>query len=354
MNKKYITLGVFLVISLGLLIWLAQEIGAIGGDKGNKYVVKLDHAAGLVKDNAVKVAGVKVGTIAEVHVEHKTAVLELRVQSSVELHQDTVAIVRAKSLLGEKYLQLDPGSLDQPRLKPGSEIADVRRVFEIDEMLNALEPILGGDESIGAMVQPLLTKLDTMLGSATGDDGTEPLTDKEELRAMLDDIKATIATTRRTVEDTEPRVQEVLTDVDRLIGDPRIPRIMRDVENITSTTAEHLPTLLAKTERALDAIDRVSNELTPERMAKIGEILDDVKATTGNIRKVSDDITGIGADLVPILADLKLLMGRAAGLDEHTIRQFVQKEGMRVNLNVPKNARDRIEELENQRAATKP
>jgi phospholipid/cholesterol/gamma-HCH transport system substrate-binding protein len=353
MNKKYVSLGLFLVITLGLLFWLAQNVGALGSASGNAYTVRLDHAAGIVKDNAVKVAGVKVGIIEDVKVEHKTAVLHLRVDDEVALHDDTIAIVRAKSLLGEKYLQLDPGTLEAPLLKDGDQIAKVREVFEIDQMLNALEPILGGDESIGAMVQPLVAKLDNALGSAMGSDGSEPLMTKEELQASIDDVQASITAARRTIENLEPKIDGTLTDTntliadaDRVINNPRIPRILADVEKISSTTAEHLPGLLAKTERALDAIDRVSNELTPERMERVGEILDDVSVTTANLRKMSEDIKDIGGDLGSVMANLRLLLKRAASIDELTIRQFIQKEGMRVNLNVPKNAKGRIEELE--------
>ncbi|HVI02831.1 MAG TPA: MlaD family protein, partial [Enhygromyxa sp.] len=174
MNRKYIFLGVFVVISLGLLLWLAQSIGALGSKHGNRYHVTLDTAAGLVKDNAVKIAGVKVGVIEAVEVDGDQAVLTLLVDPEVELHADTVALVRAKSLLGEKYLQLEPGS-NGALLGDGDTIADVRSTFEIDEVLNALEPILGGEDSIGAALKPLLARVDGLVAKAAGEDGGEPI-----------------------------------------------------------------------------------------------------------------------------------------------------------------------------------
>ena len=68
--------------------------------------------------------------------------------------------------------------------------------------------------------------------------------------------------------------------------------------------------------RALDAVDRVSNELTPERMEKVGVILDDVSATTANLRKMSEDIKDIGGDIGSVTANLRLLLKRAAAIDE--------------------------------------
>lgn len=346
MNKKYAFLGVFLIVSVGTLIWLAINLGAIGGSQGNPYIVRLDHAAGLVKDNAVKIAGVKVGRVSDVRVEHKTAVLELRIDKEVELHTDAEAIVRAKSLLGEKYLQLDPGTLEAPSLEAGAQIEKVRTVFEIDQMLNALEPVLGGEESIGAMVQPLVKRLDSMLAAANGDDGGEPLATREDLQKSIDDIQASIETTRRMIENLEAPLNEMVANTNDLVSDPRLRRTIANVDRIAATTAQHLPGLIAKTERALDAVDRVAGELTPERMEKVGKILDDAAIAVENLKATSEEIKGVTGDLGPMLRSLRTIVTRAATIDEHVLRQFIQKEGMRVNLSVPKNARDRIDELE--------
>src|SRR5687768_2345863 len=122
MNRTHIGLGIFVVGTIGLLVWLAESIGALGGGGGKLYELRLHHAAGLVENNAVKIAGVSVGRIEKVGVDHDIAVLTLRVDREIVLHEDTRAIVRAKSLLGEKYLQLDPGERDAPVLEDGGEI----------------------------------------------------------------------------------------------------------------------------------------------------------------------------------------------------------------------------------------
>jgi ABC-type transporter Mla subunit MlaD len=97
MNRNYIALGIFGVVTVGLLFVLASNVGALGGPKGNHYEVRLPHAAGLVDDNAVKIAGVQIGVIHDIRVEHDIAVLDLVVDEDIQLHEDAVAIVRAKS-----------------------------------------------------------------------------------------------------------------------------------------------------------------------------------------------------------------------------------------------------------------
>lgn len=354
MNRKYIFLGAFVVISLGLLLWLAKSIGALGRKPGNHYEVHLDQAAGLVEDNAVKIAGVKVGEVAEVAVEGDGAFLVLRVDEDVEIHEDAVALVRAKSLLGEKYLQIEPGTPGTPLLTDGSEIVNVRTTFEIDQVLNALEPILGGDESIAAVLSPLVGRVDGLLAKAAGEDGGPPIVTREELAKTVDDAQATVTSLKDLVEQNKDDVGLLLDNANALLGDPRIPRIIGNVDRIASVTASRLPGLLdkadsalEKTDNALAKVEEVTNELTPERIDKLGAVVDDVAAATANLRKISEDLEGIGKDAGPLISNLSILAERAASIDELTVRKFLQEEGVRIRIaGGNKKANNRIDELE--------
>lgn len=355
MNRKHIFLGAFMVITLGLLLYLAQSIGALGGGKGQRYVVSLDQAAGLVRDNAVKVAGVKVGVVEDIAVTPDGAQLTLRLEQDVELHEDAVARVRAKSLLGEKYLQLDPGTEDAPLLAEGGEIVNVRSTFEVDQVLNALEPVLGGEDSIGAALKPLIGRIDGLVAKAAGEDGGEPVVTREEISKTLDDAMATVSAVKEITEENKDGVKQLIDNVNELMDDPRVDRIIGNLDRITTTTANRLPGLLSKADQtltradnALAKVERVTDELTPERMDKVGEIIDDVAVASDNLAKISKDLEGIGEDVGPLVSNLSLLARRAAAIDELTVRKFLQEEGVlvRVGGGKRKNAKDRIEALE--------
>ncbi|MCA9680998.1 MAG: MCE family protein [Myxococcales bacterium] len=356
MNRKYIFLGAFVVITLGLLLWLAQGVGALGGKQGTRYIVVLDQAAGLVKDNAVKIAGVKVGKIEAVDVTpENTARLTLLMEEGVEVHSDAVALVRAKSLLGEKYLQLDPGSAESPLLADGASIEKVRSTFEIDQVLNALEPVLGGEDSIGAAIRPLIGRVDGLLAKASGDDGGEPVVTREEIGQTIDDARATVTALKDIAEQNKEGINQLITNTNELLEDPRVDRIIGNLDRITTTTANRLPGLLEKADRtlgradsALAKVERVADEFTPERMDKLGQIIDDVAVASNNLKNISEDLEGIGEDMGPMISNLSLLAKRAAAIDELTVRKFLQEEGVlvRVGGGKRKNASKRIEELE--------
>jgi phospholipid/cholesterol/gamma-HCH transport system substrate-binding protein len=353
MNRTHIGLGLFVIATIGLLVWLAQSIGAIGSGGGNAYELRLKHAAGLVENNAVKIAGVSVGRIEKVAVDHDVAVLTLRIDDEIVLHEDARAIVRAKSLLGEKYLQIEPGTPGTPLLTDGSEIVNVRTTFEIDQVLNALEPILGGDESIAAVLSPLVGRVDGLLAKAAGEDGGPPIVTREELAKTVDDAQATVTALKDLVEQNKEDVGLLIDNANAVLGDPRIPRIIGNVDRIASVTAARLPGLLDKTDSALEKtnsalakVEEVTNELTPERIDKLGTVVDDVALATANLRKISEDLEGIGKDAGPLISNLSLLAERAASIDELTVRKFLQEEGVRIRIgDGNKNANNRIDEL---------
>ena len=347
MNRNYIALGVFVVVTLGLLTWLASAVGALGGPPGYTYKVRLDHAAGLVEDNAIKIAGVHVGVIEDINVDHKTAVLTLRVDKEIVLHDDAVAIVRAKSLLGEKYLQLDPGTQDSGRLTDGDDIPNVRETFEIDQVLNSLKPILGGEDGgLGAALGPLATRIDGLLADATGDGENPPLIEREKIAKALEDTTETISTVRRIAETNEEELATLLKNGNRVLGDPRIPRIIANLDRTAAVAVNEMPGLLKKADKALSNINNVTDELTPEKAKQIAKILDDLEVASANLKKVSGEIKGIGLDIAPLLKNLKVLTNRLMGIDELFIRKFVQEEGVKVNLGTSKKAKERIDDLE--------
>lgn len=352
MNRTHIGLGLFVVGTIGLLIWLAQSIGAIGGGGGKNYELRLAHAAGLVENNAVKIAGVSIGRIEKVAVDHDTAVLTLRVDDEIVLHEDARAIVRAKSLLGEKYLQLEPGSKDEPALADGAQIENVDVPFEIDEVLNALKPILGGEDSIAAALAPLAGQLNDLLRDARGADGKPPIISREQIDQIVADVTATTASVRRMTEQNEAGVAELVRDgnllVDRtneLLTDPRVDRTLTHVSKITAELDERLPGLLDRADKALAEVEKLASIVDEDKRKKIATIIDDASVATANLREVTEEVKGVAEFVGPLLRDLAAVAKRAAKVDEAMIRQFFQREGFKIYFGSKKKAAESLDSI---------
>lgn len=338
MNRTHIGLGIFVVGTIGLLIWLAQSIGALGGGGGNRYELRLRHAAGLVENNAVKIAGVSVGRIEKVGVDHDIAVLTLRVDREIVLHDDARAIVRAKSLLGEKYLQLEPGTREGPVIADGGEITNVDVPFEIDEVLNALEPILGGDDSIAAALAPLAGQLNDLLRDASGKDGKPPIITRAQIDQIVGDLTETSASVKRMTTENEKIVGEVLRNGNDLLADPKLKRIIASTEKITSDLEQRLPSLLDRADKALAEVEKLASIVDEDRRKKIGTIIDDTAVVTADMRQITNDLKALTKFVGPLLKDLTTIARRGASLDGPFLRQFLQKEGVKVYFGSKKEA----------------
>src|SRR3954469_11830344 len=100
------------IAALVLLAFNAQSLPLIGG--GTVYRAQFSEAAGLQPDDPVRVAGVKVGSVESLALEHGAVTVEFRVKNAFVADRSEAAI-KLDTVLGEKYLALVPrgsGALD--------------------------------------------------------------------------------------------------------------------------------------------------------------------------------------------------------------------------------------------------
>lgn len=114
-NKVAIALiGSAVLVLIFLLAFNAKALPVIGN--GGVYTANFAEAGGLKPGDQVRVAGIRVGEVSSVSLDGKTVVVTFRAKG-VDLHDRTTAAVKIKTLLGEKYLAIDPqgtGELQGP------------------------------------------------------------------------------------------------------------------------------------------------------------------------------------------------------------------------------------------------
>lgn len=108
--------GLVLLLVLGLLAYRVDDLPVIGG--GTTYTAQFSEAAGLKPGQEVRVAGVKVGKVTGVSLDRDRVRVTFRVKDTWVGDASTAAIM-IKTLLGSKYLALDPlGSARQNPRRP--------------------------------------------------------------------------------------------------------------------------------------------------------------------------------------------------------------------------------------------
>jgi virulence factor Mce-like protein len=120
---KRILLSAAILLAAGAFIVLAG--GASNGNADGTYKIEVDNAFGLVTGAEFKVAGVPAGSISAINLDQKTlhAVVTVTVNQGGfgTFHRDATCETRPESLIGEYFIDCNPGS-SGPVLKAGGTI----------------------------------------------------------------------------------------------------------------------------------------------------------------------------------------------------------------------------------------
>ncbi|MGB8649794.1 MAG: MCE family protein [Mycobacteriales bacterium] len=121
-----------------------------GGVGGGGYQVKVEFTdvLDLVPQSAVKVNDVTVGSVKDISLSKGgyTAVVTVSLKKDVVLPENATASLRQTSLLGEKFVSLQPPADPVGRLRDGMYIplSRTQRNADIEEVLGALSLVLNG------------------------------------------------------------------------------------------------------------------------------------------------------------------------------------------------------------------
>jgi phospholipid/cholesterol/gamma-HCH transport system substrate-binding protein len=103
---------------------------------GYEVTANFSSISGLQGGADVRISGVKVGTVTALTLDEKSyqAVVHMAIAPSIKLPKDTAAIVASESLLGGKYLQLEPGG-DPDMIEPNGRIEFTQSTPGIEQLL---------------------------------------------------------------------------------------------------------------------------------------------------------------------------------------------------------------------------
>src|SRR5437764_1857052 len=138
---------IFALSCFGLLLFLWLSFGGSVPlkPKGYRFQVAFPEATQLGPEADVRIAGVTVGRVREKKRDPRSnrtlATIEMQ-RKYAPIPADTKAILRQKTLLGETYVELTPGTRDAKKLADGGRLsnAQVEPTVELDEILRIFNP----------------------------------------------------------------------------------------------------------------------------------------------------------------------------------------------------------------------
>lgn len=269
--------GALVLVALALLVTFILILGDWTLESQKDISVHFQNPGGLTPGASVKVAGRKVGTIREMTFLGQTgprnpltgvpALVRARISVNEDvadaLREDVKFYVTSKGVLGDPFLEIEPGletapmdpekpmfGIDPPRLD--LFVADA---YELVKALNGLiarnsknlDNILGGGARIMGAVESLV------------DGGVE----SERFEGIIGNMEGLLKETRELVTGAKTRY----------VDDPKVERILRNVDSLTSTLDKEIDPLLKEVKTAIASVNRLSQTIGPDEQKKIKEAI---------------------------------------------------------------------------------
>ena len=144
-KKIEMIVGVFVLVGIISISWLAIELGGVGGvgTKGYKLIAVFDDAGGVREGSDVLLAGVTIGKVVSVTLkDNEEALMVLNINDVVQITTDASLSVRTKGLIGEKFVRVNQGA-EEEYLEDGDEFDDTESPINLEDMIGKY--IFSGD-----------------------------------------------------------------------------------------------------------------------------------------------------------------------------------------------------------------
>ena len=108
-------MGAIVLVVAGAFLMFAYKGSQVRVENGYVVSAKFGNASGISLGSDVRVGGIKVGVVSDLGLDNNSyeAIVSMQIRDNTKLPKDTSASIVGNGLLGEKYIQLQPGSDDQ-------------------------------------------------------------------------------------------------------------------------------------------------------------------------------------------------------------------------------------------------
>lgn len=267
-------LGIVVLLLATLSAFFLDSLPIIGA--GATYQAEFSEAAGLKPTNEVRVAGVKVGKVTGVELEGDRVVVSFQVKDAW-LGDNTSASIQIKTILGQKYLALDPGGTEA--LDPDDRIPLDRTVAPYD-VINAFS---SAATTLGDIDTDQLASSFETLSQAFSET-------PDDIRASLDGVSRLSQTVASRDEELK-KLLEATSGVSQVLADrnTEFTKLLADGALLLG----ELNTRQQAISQLLDGTKRLSTQLSAlvvENQEQIGPALENLRGVVQILQDNNDNL----------------------------------------------------------------
>jgi phospholipid/cholesterol/gamma-HCH transport system substrate-binding protein len=132
-----LAVGFFLLIGIFSLAYISIKLGKLEVLGGEGYAVhaRFGQDGGIKVGAPVEIAGVAVGKVKSIKLDEYQAQLEFVINKGVIIQEDSIASIKTKGLIGEKFVQITPGGSDKI-IKNGGMITETESAIDIESLIS--------------------------------------------------------------------------------------------------------------------------------------------------------------------------------------------------------------------------
>lgn len=306
---RIIGMVAFSMSCVGILLFLWLSFGGSLPLRPDAYrfQVAVPEATGLAVESDVRISGVTVGKVKQKRLDRggSRTLLDVAIKPRfAPVPRDSRAILRQKTLLGETYLELSPGTGSGPKLADGGRLRDahVEPTVQLDEIFSVFNPVTrrafqrSSTEFAKAFSGQGARALNDSLGSLEG-----TATAGDRLLAELDSQRGDLARFVRNgsvvfgaLDDRRGALQGVIRNSNDTFG------ALASRDEALARTIDILPTFLHESRATLKRLDRFTTDSAPV-IRGLQPVADDIPPTVRDLKGLAPDLRATFLSLGPLI-----------------------------------------------------
>ncbi len=306
-RNRLVLLGVFVTVVLILFGYLAMRVGSVRTGGGIEVETVFDDAQGLVENGSVRIAGIQVGSIGKLRVDNGKARITLYLNPDVGMKRNVAATIKAKSLLGEKFIELIPQPGDAPALQDGDVIENTYVQAELPDLASQIGPLLAkiNPDDVGRLVRVISTILEQ---------------NEKDIPKVVESLGNLTVNLDRMIERNGPKIDQIVDaafDATTKAG-PKVERLI----DTTQHTLDNANKLI---EANGPRIEQFAVQLSKFDLERINRMIGEVDTAMQGMPETMKDAR-------QLLTRTNALMGGFEGLTWFDLKHLIRDEGVVVRM----------------------
>jgi phospholipid/cholesterol/gamma-HCH transport system substrate-binding protein len=174
-------------------------------------------------------AGIKIGVIEDIILEKGRAKLVIGVDNDTKLTTSTRAELKADGILGDKHVELMPGSPSDPAIPEGGEIP-------LGNTKGGLDDVMADVSRVAKSMNELMETLNK--ATKDGDQATSLGRIVANIEKITGDLREVTGDNKEKISEIVERVRNLTKNLDTYINEETLARVDKSVKNIEEITSK--------------------------------------------------------------------------------------------------------------------